>query len=120
MNKKLILIVLLLVTVGFAGCVSENNSNERELIKVNVVENTDNDDLNYYDFDIIYIDGNGYIKYASSSRRDPINIIQLKQSDDDNYKLFRLGKSFAGREFELHIPKNVTLSLKSDELEYEV
>lgn len=118
MNIKLILIVLLLVTVGFAGCTSENNPKERELIKVDMIENTDDDDLNYYDFNIIYIDRDGYVKYASSSRRDPLNNINLKQSNYDDYKLFRLDNTFGSREFELHIPKNVTLCLKSEGSKY--
>lgn len=116
MNKKLILIVLLLAIISFTGCVSENNPIEYEIIKVNVVENTDDDDLNQYDFDIIYISPEGYIRYMSTSKQDSNNIVRLKRSDDNEYKLFQISDGFPYDMFELHIPKNVTLALQSEEM----
>ncbi|MCK4678600.1 MAG: hypothetical protein KAT48_10745 [Bacteroidales bacterium] len=115
MNKKIILIVLLLATISFAGCASKNNPIEHEIIKVNVVENID-DDLNQYDFDIIYINPEGYIRYMSTSEQDSNNIVRLKRSDDNEYKLLKINDGISIDTFELHIPKNVTLFLQSEEM----
>jgi starvation-inducible outer membrane lipoprotein len=106
MNKKILLIILLLVSICLSGCTSKPEPIEYEIIKVDVVEATNENSIQKYDFDIVYVDDKGYIQYTTTSEyhRD---IVRLKQSDDDKYRLFYLQDVIGGYMFELHIPKNI-------------
>lgn len=110
MNKKIILIFVLLIVVFSAGCTDKNTPLEYEIIKVDVVENTDENSIQKYFFEIIYIDDEGYIEYASTGE-DSHHYIRLKQSDDNKYRLFYISSGFSMDFLELHIPGNITTAL---------
>jgi len=111
MYKKILLIFLLLISVCLAGCTSEPEPIEYEIMKVDVVESIDKNTIQKYDFDIVYIDDKGYIQYASTSKKDIYNYVKLRQSYDDEYRLFWVDTRITDQVLELHIPKNMTLIL---------
>lgn len=109
MIKQLLLVFLLIISIGMTGCTSKPESIEYEIINVRMIENTETEELYKYNFDVTYINLDGYIKFASTSYvRDNDNIIRLKQSDKDEYKFFWTGKIIIGDSFELYVPKNIT------------
>lgn len=108
-NKYILLIILLITSISLTGCI-EDSPVEYEIIKVNVVENTDENSIQKYFFDIIYIDDEGYIEYASTNQ-DSRHYIRLKLSDNDEYRLFHISSGFSMIFLELHIPKNTTTVL---------
>ena len=76
-----------------------------------MVEATDKNSIQKYDFDIVYVDESGYIQYASTSKKDIYNYVELRQSYDDEYRLFWVGRQITNHVLELHIPKNTTMIL---------
>jgi len=111
MTKKTLLIILLLVSVCLSGCTSKTEPIEYEIIKVDMVENTNENSIQKYDFDIVYVNTKGYIKYASTSKKDIYNYVELRQSYDDEYRLFYKDRQNFGQLLELHIPKNTIMIL---------
>ena len=108
MNKNILLIILLLISVCLSGCTTDPEPVEYEIIKVDVVENTDETSLHKYDFNIVYVNDNGYIRYASTSKKDRFNNVKLRQSYDDKYRLFKIDTQIGYQVLELHIPQNTT------------
>lgn len=108
MNKKILLIILLLVSICLSGCTSKPEPIEYEIIKVDVVEATNENSIHKYDFNIVYVDDEGYIQYASTSKKDIYNYVELRQSYDDEYRLFYVDRQITNKLLELHIPKNMT------------
>ena len=107
MNKKIILIILLLISICLSGCTDKPEPIEYEILKVDIVKVIDENSIQKYDFDIVYVDEKGYIKHASTSKKDIYNRIELRQSYDDKYRLLYIDRQISYHLLELHIPKDM-------------